>query len=260
MIAFTRDVASTIQRCELTHVAREPIDVQLARQQHEAYEGALRDAGLDVRKLPPRDDLPDSVFVEDTAVVLDEVAVITRPGASCRRDETESVRGPLAEWRSIATIEGPGTLDGGDVLILDRDVLVGLTPRTNLTGMQQLRSILAPFGYTVRAVPVRGCLHLKTAITRAGTKTVVANPSFVDPALVPGWDVVPVDAREPFAGNVLWLGATTIVAEGFARTNATLARATDSALVPVPASELAKAEGGVTCCSLILTRALSSEL
>jgi dimethylargininase len=252
MIAFTREVASTIQRCELTHVARAPIDVSVARQQHDAYEGALRDAGLDVLKLPPRDDLPDSVFVEDTAVVLDEVAVITRPGAACRRDETGSVRGPLAEWRSIATIEAPGTLDGGDVLVLDRDVLVGLTPRTNLTGMQQLRSILGPFGYAVRAVPVRGCLHLKSAITRAGTKTVVVNPSFVDPALVPGWDVVPVDAREPFAGNVLWLGDTTIVAEAFERTNAALARATDSKLAPVPASELAKAEGGVTCCSLLL--------
>ena len=252
MIAFTREVASTIQRCELTHVAREPIDVARAREQHEVYEGALRDAGLDVRKLPPRDDLPDSVFVEDTAVVLDEVAVITRPGAECRRDETESVRGPLAEWRPIATIEAPGTLDGGDVLVLDHEVLVGLTPRTNLTGMQQLRAILAPFGYEVRAVPVRGCLHLKTAITRAGSKTVIANPSFVDPALVPGWDVVTVDTREPFAGNVLWLGATTIVAQAFERTNAALARQTDSKLVPVPASELAKAEGGVTCCSLIL--------
>jgi dimethylargininase len=118
--------------------------------------------------------------------------------------------------------------------------------------MQQLRALLAPFGYAVRAVPVRGCLHLKSAVTRAGRKTLVANPSWVDPALMPGWDVVPVDAREPFAGNVLWLGATTIVAEAFVRTNAALARSTDSMLVPVPAGELAKAEGGVTCCSLIV--------
>ena len=118
--------------------------------------------------------------------------------------------------------------------------------------MRRSATRCAPFRYA-------GCLHLKTAITRAGTKTIVANPSFVDPALVPGWHVVPVDVREPLAGNVLWLGATTIVAEAFERTNAALARATDSTLVPVPASELAKAEGGVTCCSLIVTRALSSE-
>jgi dimethylargininase len=238
MIAYTRAVPSTIVACELTHLTREPIDLELARLQHAQYEAALREAGLEVTRLPPRDDLPDSVFVEDTAVALDEVAVVTRPGAARRRDEVETVRAALSTRRTTASIEPPATLDGGDVLVLDRDVLVGLTPRTNLSGMQQLRALLAPYGYSVRAVPVRGCLHLKSAVTRAGVRTLVANPSWVDPALVPGWDVVPVDAREPFAGNVLWLGATTIVAEAFERTNAVLARATDSALVPVPASEL----------------------
>ena len=252
MIAFTRAVPSAIVRCELTHLAREPIDLGLAQAQHNQYEDALRAAGVEVTRLVPQDDLPDSVFVEDTAVVLDEVAVITRPGSLSRRDEVESVREALARHRTIASIEAPATLDGGDVLVLDREVLVGLTPRSNLSGMQQLRARLAPFGYEVRAVPVRGCLHLKSAVTRAGARTLVANPSWVDPALMPGWEVVPVDPREPFAGNVLWLGATTIVAESFVRTNAALARSTDSTLVPVPAGELAKAEGGVTCCSLIL--------
>lgn len=253
MIAFTRAVPSAIVRCELTHLAREPIDLGLARAQHSQYEDALRAAGVEVTRLPPQDDQPDSVFVEDTAVVLDEIAVITRPGSVSRRGEVDSVRDALAEHRTITTIEAPATLDGGDVLVLGREVLVGLTPRSNLSGMQQLRARLAPFGYEVRAVPVRGCLHLKSAVTRAGTRTLVANPSWVDPALMPGWEVVPVDAREPFAGNVLWLGATTIVAEAFVRTNAVLARSTDSALVPVAAAELAKAEGGVTCCSLVLS-------
>ena len=252
MIAFTRVVPSSISRCELTHLAREPIDVALARSQHERYEAALRDAGIDVTRLPERDDLPDAVFVEDTAVVLDEVAVLTRPGMESRRAEVDSVRDALAAHRNLVTIQAPATIDGGDVLVLERDVLVGLTPRSNLPGVQQLRAILAPFGYEVRAVPVRGCLHLKSAVTRAGTRTLVANPLWVDPALMPGWDVVPVDAREPHAANVLWLGGTTIVAEAFERTNAALARATDSQLVTVPASELAKAEGGVTCCSLVL--------
>jgi dimethylargininase len=252
MIAYTRAVPSTIVRCELTHLPREPIDVDIATVQHAEYENALRAAGAEVTRLPARDELPDSVFVEDTAVVLDEIAVTSRPGSPARRDEVESVRDALAKHRTVASIEAPATLDGGDVLVLEREVLVGLTPRTNLSGMQQLRALLAPFGYAVRAVPVRGCLHLKSAVTRAGRKTLVANPSWVDPALMPGWDVVPVDAREPFAGNVLWLGATTIVAEAFVRTNAALARSTDSMLVPVPAGELAKAEGGVTCCSLIV--------
>jgi dimethylargininase len=252
MIAFTRAVPSSITRCELTHLSREPIDIDVARAQHDQYEGALRAAGVDVRRLPDRDDLPDAVFVEDTAVVFDEIAVLTRPGMESRRAEVESVREALGAHRPLVTIEAPATLDGGDVLVLDRDVLVGLTPRSNILGIQQLRALLVPFGYEVRAAPVRGCLHLKSAVTRAGSRTLVANPSWVDPALVPGWDVVPVDAREPHAANVLWLGSTTIVAEGFERTNAALARATDSQLVTVPASELAKAEGGVTCCSILV--------
>lgn len=252
MIAFTRAVPSSITRCELTHLSREPIDIGVARAQHDQYERALRAAGVDVTRLPDRDDLPDAVFVEDTAVVFDEIAVLTRPGMESRRAEVESVREALAAHRPLASIEAPATLDGGDVLVLDRDVLVGLTPRSNILGIQSLRALLAPYGYEVRAAPVRGCLHLKSAVTRAGTRTLVANPSWVDPALMPGWDVVPVDAREPHAANVLWLGSTTIVAEGFERTNAALARATDSQLVTVPASELAKAEGGVTCCSILL--------
>ena len=252
MIAYTRAVPSSIARCELTHLARECVDYEIAQHQHSQYEEALRAAGADVTRLPACDDLPDSVFVEDTAVVFDEIAVVTRPGAASRRDEVSSVRDVLATHRTIASIEAPATLDGGDVLVLDRDVFVGLTPRTNLSGMQQLRAHLAPFGYAVRAVPVRGCLHLKSAVTRAGATTLVVNPSWVDPGLMPGWEVIPADAREPFGANVLWLGGATIVSEAFVRTNAALARDSGSRLIPVPAGELAKAEGGVTCCSLVL--------
>ena len=252
MIAFTRAVPSTIVGCELTHLEREPIDLAVAVEQHERYEMALRDAGIAVTRIPARDDLPDSVFVEDTAIVFDEIAVLTRPGAQKRRDEVESVGEMLVAHRPLARIAEPATLDGGDVLVLEKNVYVGLTARSTLSGVQQLRALLSPLGYTVRAVPVAGCLHLKSAVTRAGTRLLVVNPAWVDPAVFEGWDVLPVDATEPHAGNVLWLGTVTIVAEAFARTNARLARAGDARLVPVPASELAKAEGGVTCCSLVL--------
>jgi dimethylargininase len=250
-IAYTRAVPATITTCQLTHVAREPIDIDEARRQHDRYEEALRTAGLEVRRLVPRDDLADCVFVEDTAVVFDEVAVLTRPGAASRRGEVDGVREALAHHRTLAVIEAPATLDGGDVLVLDREVFVGLTPRSTISGMQQLRSLLSPFGYNVRGVPVRGCLHLKSAVTRAGERTVVVNPSWIDPDNFGGWDVLAVDPREPFAANVLWLGERTIVAEDFPRTNDRLARIAGG-LLPVPAGELAKAEGGVTCCSLLL--------
>ena len=252
MIAFTRAVPSTIVGCELTHLQRAPIDLAVAVEQHERYEAALRGAGISVTRVPARDDLPDSVFVEDTAIVLNEIAVLTRPGATTRRGEVESVREMLAAHRPLASIAEPATLDGGDVLVLDRDVYVGLTARSTLSGVQQLRAILSPLGYTVRAVPVGGCLHLKSAVTRAGSRLLVLNPEWVDPGTFDGWEAQPVDSREPHAANVLWLGSVTIVPEAFERTNARLARATDAKLVPVPASELAKAEGGVTCCSLIL--------
>jgi dimethylargininase len=252
MIAFTRAVPSTIVGCELTHLEREPIELAVAVEQHERYEMALRDAGIAVTRIRARDDLPDSVFVEDTAIVLDEIAVLTRPGSRKRRDEVESVGEVLAAHRPLARIAEPATLDGGDVLVLDKNVYVGLTARSTLSGVQQLRALLSPLGYTVSAVPVAGCLHLKSAVTRAGRRLLVVNPAWVDPAVFEGWDVLPVDATEPHAANVLWLGSATIVAEAFARTNARLARESDARLVPVPASELAKAEGGVTCCSLVL--------
>lgn len=252
MIAFTRAVPASICSCELTHLAREPINHALAVEQHARYEGALREAGCTVTRIGALDRLPDCVFVEDTALVFDEIAVMTRPGAVSRREEVTSVREVLETHRPIATIEAPATLDGGDVLVLGKDVYVGLTPRSSLSGMQQLRTILAPLGYAVHGIPVHGCLHLKSAVTRAGTRLLIANPAWVDPGLFTRWNVLPVDAREPHAANVLWLGEVTIVAEGFERTNAALARRSDSRLIPVPASELAKAEGGVTCCSLLL--------
>ena len=259
MIAFTRAVPSTIVGCELTHLEREPIDLAVAVEQHDRYEAALREAGITVMRVPARDDLPDSVFVEDTAIVLDEIAVMTRPGAKKRREEVETVRELLAGHRPLASIAEPATLDGGDVLVLDQQVYVGLTARSSLSGVQQLRAVLSPLGYTVQGVPVGGCLHLKSAVTRAGKRLLVANPEWVDPRVFEGWDVLPVDATEPHAANVLWLGSVTIVPEAFARTNARLARATDAKLVPVPASELAKAEGGVTCCSLILNDGPSAD-
>lgn len=254
MIAYTRAVPSAILSCELTHLVREPIDLANARAQHERYEDALRRAGARVIRLPETDALADSVFVEDTAVVFDELAVVTRPGAESRRAEVESVSAALAAHRDVQRIEAPATLDGGDVLVLDREVFVGITPRSNISGVQQLRALLASSGYSVRAIPVQGCLHLKSAVTRAGPRTLVVNPSWVDPALLPDWEMVPVDSREPFAANVLWLGSVTIVAEAFPRTNATIAEATALELLPVPASELAKAEGGVTCCSLLVMK------
>jgi len=251
-VAITRPVPASVAQGELTHVERTPIDVAVARAEHAAYERALAAHGYELRRLAPADDQPDSVFVEDAAVVVDEVAVITRPGAESRRAETAAVAEALGALRPLAAIEAPGTLDGGDVLRLGRTLYVGVGARTNESGVAQLRATLAPFGYEVRAVAFRGALHLKTAATAVGPRTVLVNPAWVDVAVFEGAWRVEVDPAEPFAANALLLHDGAVIhADAFPRTRERL-ELSGVRVVPVPAGELAKAEGGVTCCSLLL--------
>lgn len=250
-IAFTRAISPRLAECELTHLDREPISVARAEAQHRAYEAALRTLGCDVRRVEPAPQHPDSVFIEDTAVVFDEVAVITRPGAESRRAETEAVERALAPLRPLARITAPGTLDGGDVLVAGHRVFVGRTGRTNDEGITQLRTALAPHGYTVQAVAVTGCLHLKTAVTALDDRTVLVNPAWVDPGAFAPLAVVEVDRAEPMGANVLRIGDDLVHGDAFPRTVARL-RSLGHRVTTVDASELAKAEGAVTCCSLVM--------
>jgi dimethylargininase len=249
--AFTRPVPPSIDDCELTHLARERIDVARATEQHTAYEALLVELGCTVIRLAATPDLPDSVFVEDTAVVFDEVAVITRPGAASRRPETDTVAAALKDVRPLKYIHEPGTLDGGDVLRMGRMVRVGRSRRTNADGIAQLERILAAYGYEVRSVDVRGCLHLKSAATAAADATVLINPAWVDAAAFGLAERIEIDPAEPFAANALRIGDGLVYAAHFPRTHERLV-ARGLRVHTVAADELAKAEGGVTCCSLIV--------
>lgn len=249
-IALTRDVSPGMHRCELSHLARAPIDLAEAVAQHAAYEQCLMELGCRVHRLPADDAMPDAVFIEDTAVVVPELAVITRPGAASRRGETAAVAPALAAYRSVAEIESPGTLDGGDVLRIGRTLYVGRAARTNTDGIAQLARLLAPFTYRVIAVDTHDCLHLKTAATEAAPGLVVLNPRWVDRGVFGAVTILEVDPDEPFAANVLRVGDTTICAAAYPATRAKLERA-GVALRTVDMSEFAKAEGGVTCCSVI---------
>jgi dimethylargininase len=250
LLALTRAVPPSIVRCELTHVARTPIDVERAAAQHAAYEGALARLGCSVVRLPDEPDQPDSVFVEDTAVVLDEVAVVARPGAESRRGETTSVAAVLREHRQLACIQAPGTLDGGDVLQIGRQVFVGLSGRTNADGARQLAELLAPHGYRVAGIDVRGCLHLKSAVTAVADDAVLVNPQWVNVSHFRGFGRIDVHPDEPFAANALRVDETLLCAATAPRTRERLG-AKGFAVESVDVSELAKAEAGVTCCSLI---------
>lgn len=254
LTALTRPVSASIERCELTHLERIPIDPARARAQHAGYERLLQSLGVTVRRVPGDDALPDAVFIEDTAVVLDEVAIITRPGAPSRRPETRAVAEVLAGYRPLRHIEAPGTLDGGDVLRLGRTLHVGRSSRTSDAGIAALGRIVAPYGYRVVPVDFMECLHLKTAVTDLADDLLLVNPAWVVPACFPGCRVVAVHADEPFAANAQRVEGMVIHSARFPRTTERIARAGVDVRV-VETSELAKAEGGVTCCSLLFRAA-----
>ena len=249
-IALVRDVDASLADCELSFVDRAPIDVALAQRQHAAYTQALAALGCRVVALPAVPGHPDSVFVEDTAVVLDELAVVTRPGAASRRGEVDSTAAALERWRQVRRIEAPGTIDGGDVLRIGRTVYVGRSARSTTDAMTQLQTLLAPHGYKVEPVDIQGCLHLKSAVTCVADGTLLMQPAWIDRAAFPGFDVIEVDAAEEHAANALRIGEAIVYPDCFPRTQRKL-EAAGVRVVAVDVSELQKAEGAVTCCSVV---------
>lgn len=255
-IAITRGVSPRFAECELTHLERAPIDLAGAHAEHAAYLQTLRDLGVLVIELPAIAEHPDCMFVEDAALAYPECAVITRPGSATRRGETSAVEHALAPYRRLLRIEAPGTLDGGDVLTIGKRVFVGDTPRSNAAGAAQLEQYLQAWGYRVRRVPVHGCLHLKSAVTEAAPGTLLINPAWVDRTHFADFRLLEVDPQEPAAANVLLIGVTPVYARHYPRTLARL-RAAGIEPVLVDAAEVAKAEGAVTCCSVVFDAPVS---
>jgi len=250
-VAIVREVSPSMEACELTHFARQPIDIALARRQHAEYCDCLRDLGLNVITLPAEPDYPDAVFVEDPAIVVDEIAVMTRMGAESRRGEAESLARELARHRPLRWMTEPATLDGGDVMRAGRTLYVGVSSRTNAEGIRQLAREVEPYGYRVRPVEVRGCLHLKSAASWVGEETVLIHRAWVDEGAFSGVKLVDAPAGEEAGVNVLLVGNTVIVAAGFPRTAECIAKLGRDVRF-VDNSEIRKAEGALTCCSLVL--------
>jgi dimethylargininase len=250
-IAVMRGVPPTLADCELTFQAREPIDVDRAVAQHAAYAGLLRSLGLEVVELPADPGLPDCCFVEDVAVVLDEVALLTLPGAASRRGEIAAVEAVLDRFRPLERTPLPATLKGGDVLRVGRTLFVGRSARTNEAGIARLAAVAEPLGYRVRPVSVTGCLHLKSAVTALDDERLLANPAWIDMAPLAGLGVVPVAPGEPGAANILRVGGLVIAHPGFPRTFDRIADL-GYAVRPLDVSEFIKAEAALTCKSLLL--------
>ncbi len=250
LTAITRAVSPEINNCELGFFPRQPIDVAKAVAQHRAYEACLREFGAEVISLPAEPGLPDCMFVEDPAVVVEQVAVMARMGAESRRREADRLSTMLARFRPLKWIRAPATLEGGDVLRLGSTLYVGLSARTNQAGIDQLAQILEPFGYTVRAVAVRGCLHLKSGCCAIGGRHILANRQWVDTAAFENCEIIDLPPEEPGAANVLAIAETALVPAAYPRT-AELLKSLGWSVRPLDISELQKAEAGLTCSSIL---------
>lgn len=250
LLAITRPVSASLADCQITFIERIPIDLSLARAQHAAYERALEELGVRLLRLPAADDLPDAVFVEDAALVLDELAVIPIMGALSRRPEVTDVANCLADYRPLHRLAPPATLDGGDVMQVERTIYVGVTARTNRAAIDQLQRIVGPAGYQVVPIVPTGCLHLKSACTYLGRNTVLVNPDWMDVSELKDVDLIPVAPEEEFAANALEVAGKLVYASDFARTQARLEKAGFQVL-PLDTAELRKAESAMTCMSII---------
>jgi dimethylargininase len=253
-VAFTRAVSPRLADCELTHLVRTPIDIGVAIAQHAAYEKALVAVGFEVRRLPPLDDAPDGVFVEDTAIVLGRHAIITRPGAAPRRGETVSTAQALAGCMDVHRLS-TGSIDGGDVLLIERTLYVGASLRTDAAGIDALRAAAAPLGYATVAVDLRDCLHLKTCATyagrdAAGDPVVLVDPRHVDRSAFRDVDIVEVAPGEGAAANAVGALGALLIAAGYPRVRDLLS-GRGFAPAELDTSEFRKAEAALTCLSLL---------
>ncbi len=250
LIAITREVSPSINNCELSFHQRQLIDVSKAIAQHKAYQDCLSELGVEIVSLPAEPELPDAVFVEDPAVVLDEVAIISNMGASSRRPEARSLAEVLSRYRPLKFLVEPATLEGGDVMRVDRLLFVGLSQRTNQQGVDQLAEVLRPYDYQVRAVEMRDCLHLKSACSYIGKNTLLVNQSSLGTERLREFELINVPIEEPAAANALLVKDVIIISDSFPKTRTLLERR-GFHVRTLDCSELQKAEAGVTCTSLI---------
>ncbi len=250
-IAITRIPAEAIAKCELTYIERVPIDYTKALEQHQAYCAGLEACGVEVIRMPPDEAMPDSVFVEDTAIILDEVAIITPMGIASRRAEPLRNEAAIARYRPLVHITLPATIEGGDVMRLGKAIFVSLSTRTNAAGIEALRTLAAPYGYTVTEVTLHDCLHLKSACTALDDQTILLNPAWVDTAAFDDYELVEIAADEPNAGNVVRANGHILVSSQYPHTNTIIERR-GYKVCAVDASEFTKAEAAMTCMSLIV--------
>ena len=249
LLALTHLPSPKLQECELTFLDSEPICLEKAQSEHQAYRAMLERCGAKVIVLDESLECPDSVFVEDPIIVFDEVAILTSMGVESRRAESDAMARAISKYRTLEKITLPAKIEGGDVLKIGKKIFVGESPRTNIEGIKALEAIIKPFGYSVIPVKVTGCLHLKTGVTALDEKTIIVNASWLDANAFEGFTRIDVPSDEPFGANVLKIGDTLCMNEAFPKSMAlvkSLGYKVDSCNI----SEFVKAEAGLTCMSV----------
>lgn len=234
----------------MLHVPRQEFNIETATRQHAAYIAALAAAGVIVTVLPEEPELPDSTFVEDAVIMLDEAAVICRLATASRAPEAERIEHEIARFRPIYRIVGPGTIEGGDVLRIGKTIYVGISGRTNKEGIRQLDKIVRRYGYQVVEVSVTGCLHLKTGVTSPAEDVLIANADWIDLSPFGCFEILRVPVTEPWGANTLAINGEVLVAESSPLT-ADLLEAKGLRVKRLGISEFQKAEAGLTCLSVL---------
>jgi dimethylargininase len=224
-------------------------DYNLILKQHHAYVCILQSLGLEVEILQSLPEYPDAYFVEDVAIVTPEIAVITHPGAQERAGEANHIESSLTQYRSIARIQSPGTLDGGDVMQVGNHCYIGVSDRTNEEGARQLAQILHQYGYNCMAVAVSGGLHLKSDVSYIGRNTLLVTEALSESEAFINYDKILVDPEEAYAANSLLINNRILMPEGFPRTKSKLIAARFD-IIETETSEVQKMDGGLSCMSL----------
>ncbi|MBN2114220.1 MAG: dimethylargininase [Acidimicrobiia bacterium] len=248
--AVLRAVPDSFRDCLTRRPADPPLDPMRARRQHQGYRALLESGGFSTRLLPADEAHPDCCFIEDTAVLVGEAALATRPGHASRRGEVAPVAAALAAILPVRVMESPATLDGGDVLRVGQRLFVGESERTNAAGREALARFAAPYGFAMVAVPITGVLHLKSAATALDESTVLVFPGAVSPDAFAGLRVVAAEGDDPEAANVVRLPDTRILVAAHLPQSAAAVHAAGFTPVPCEVSELARADGGLTCLSI----------
>ena len=251
LIGFTHAVSPNIPSCEITFIDRAPINYELAVRQHDEYCAVLKKCGVVVKRLSANLSYPDSCFVEDTAIVIDELAIVTSMGTASRRGETAAIEAELSKYRKIAHIQLPAMIEGGDVLQVGRKLFVGLSSRTNAQGIKELSRITEPLGYRVTPVNIKSSLHLKTACSAINDETLLVNPNWIDLEPFKGFNVLFTPDDEPWAANTLRISDITCLQAGFPKT-VELVERLHHRIEILDISEFRKAEAGISCLSIIL--------